>query len=211
MIKIGLTGNFHSGYDEVAEIFEKMNVPVFDADLVLKYLINFSNKHIKKIKSKLGDDVYSIGLLDVRKFNNNDDFDKLLDIVELDIIKSYEKWRINNYNSFYTIFKSSILFERKMDKSMNFNISVYKPKNIRKDEIYTKTDMPFTVIDGILSNEMNEISKNEKADYIVHNYKSWNQSLQKQIEHINKSLMNKENSNRIDSMSMGSCVRNMFS
>ena len=76
---------------------------------------------------------------------------------------------------------------------MNFNISVYKPKNIRKDEIWTKTDMPFTTIDNILSNEMNEIGKNEKADYIVHNYINWSQTLKKQIEHINKSLMNKRN------------------
>lgn len=193
MLKIGLTGNFYSGYDKVAELFEEMNIPVFDADLVLKYLVNFSGKHIDKIKSSLGDDIYSRCLLDTRKFNTNEEFDKLLDIVELDIFKAYEKWRINNYDSFYTILKSSILFERKIDKSMNFNISVYKPKNIRKDEIWTKTDMPFTTIDNILSNEMNEIGKNEKADYIVHNYENWSQTLKKQIEHINKSLMNKRN------------------
>lgn len=213
MIKIGLTGNFYSGYDEVADIFENMKVPVFDADIVLKYIINFSGKHMQKIKSELGDDIYSLGLLDTRKFNNNSDFDKLLNIVELDIIKAYEKWRINNYNSFYTIFKSSILFERKLDKSMNFNISVYKPKNIRKDEIWTKTQMPFSTIDNILSNEMNEIGKNEKADYIIHNYSSWKQSVEKQIEHIDKSIMNKKNKNisdRFDSISIEQSVKNMF-
>ena len=49
MIKVGLTGNFHSGQNQVSEILEKLDVPVFDADLILKYLINYSKPHNQKI------------------------------------------------------------------------------------------------------------------------------------------------------------------
>ena len=40
MIKIGLTGNRYSGKDRVCKIFEQISIPVFQADVVLKFIIN---------------------------------------------------------------------------------------------------------------------------------------------------------------------------
>jgi dephospho-CoA kinase len=44
MIKVALTGNFKSGHREIADIFIQKNTPVFDADLMMKYLLNFNKK-----------------------------------------------------------------------------------------------------------------------------------------------------------------------
>ena len=179
MYKVGLTGNFYSGYNEVAEIFEAKNIPVFNADVVLKFMLNYSEKHIRKIKEKFGND-------------------KILDIVQLDLIKAYEKWRIKNYNSHYTIFKSSILFERKINTSMNFNISVFRPKTERRRELTTFTSMPPFTIDNILDNEMDELQKNGKSDYVIHNYGISKQgssefAVESQVNNINKALVKKGN------------------
>jgi len=198
MYKVGLTGNFYSGYNEVAEIFEAKGVPVFDADVVLKFMLNYSEKHVRKIKEKFGNDIYKMCLLDTKMLNTNKDFDKLLDVVELDLIKSYEKWRIKNYNSHYTIFKSSILFERKINTSMNFNISVFRPKTERRRELTTFTSIPPLTIDNIIDNEMDELQKNGKSDYVIHNYGISQQGssefgVEAQINNINKALIKKGN------------------
>jgi dephospho-CoA kinase len=196
MIKVGLTGNFYSGYNEVGEIFEEKGIPVFDADVVLKFMINYSPKHIEKIKEKFGDDIYKLCLLDMKRFSTSKKFDDLLDILQLDLMKSYEKWRIRNYNHFYTIFKSSILFERNLDTSMNFTISVFRPKVERRYDLKTHTSMPISTIDDILNGEMDELIKNGKADFVVHNYNNYSLSsnadyVNTQVININKALMNK--------------------
>jgi dephospho-CoA kinase len=69
MLKIGLTGNYYSGQNDVEKIFSKLDVKVFDADLLLKYLLFFSKKHKDEIKSTYGKNIYNLGLLDLSKFN----------------------------------------------------------------------------------------------------------------------------------------------
>lgn len=207
MLKVGLTGNFYSGYDNAANLFEHHNVPVFDADLVLKFMINYSEKVIKKIKGEFGQDIYLLGLLDMKKFQTNSDFDRLFKLIQLDLIKSYEKWRLKHTNSAYTIFKSSVLFERSLDTSMNFNISVFRPQNERKKDIQNLTTLPSMTIDTIISNEMDELTKNQKSDFVIHNYSSYfrdsiNMGIVNQIITIDKAIRKKVVSNLSDQIKL---------
>lgn len=197
MIKVGLTGNYFSGYNEVGDIFSENRIPVFDADVIIKYLINYSEKHFNKIREVFGNDIYKMGLIDLDKFSNNSKFDELLDIIELDLIKYYENWRFSNkQKSFYTIFKSSILFERKFNEHMDVNISVFRPSNERRKDVTEYSFVTPNTIDHILSNEMCELEKNSKSDYVIHNYGSYytnNSSfnVKKQISSIGKSINDK--------------------
>lgn len=198
MIKVGLTGNFWSGYNEVAEIFEEKGIDVFDADLILKFILLYSQEHISKIQKKFGKDIYQSGLLDLKYFDNNKKFNELLDIVQLDLIKSYEKWRIKNWNSNYTIFKSSILFEREMDKHMNFTISTNRPSVLRKWDIMQHTEISKVTVDYIIDNEMDEYIKNKKSTYQINNglsdmsYFERTLNIKTQVDNIHKALLKKK-------------------
>jgi dephospho-CoA kinase len=202
MYKVGLTGNFYSGYDAVAEMFEIKGIPVFDADVVLKFMINYSETHIQRIKEKLGNDIYKSALLDIKRLDTNQKIDDILDIVQLDLVKSYIKWCKKNYDSPYSIFKSAILFERKLNTSMDFNISVFKPKDQRRRSLTSFTSIPRMTIDTILNSEMDEFEKNGKSDYIIHNYESsyqdYKNGCEEQIICINKSIIKKVSSNFFD-------------
>lgn len=169
-MKVGLTGNFYSGQNEVSEIFEKMNVKVFDADLILKYLINFSESHIKKIQDYLGPNIYQMGLLNMNKIKTNNQWNDLIDIVEFDIVKSYERFRLNNKNDFYTVFKYSLLFERELNKSMDKVICCYRPKYKRREDIKRLTFMTHHQIEYLLDNEMDELNKKNKSSYLINNF-----------------------------------------
>ena len=198
MLKVGLTGNFYSGYDQVSELFANKNIPVFDADLVIKYMINYSDYHIGKIKKYFGDTIYFANLINLKILKKKKKVNELLDIIQVDLIKSYERWRVKNKTAPYTIFKCSILFERGLDKSMNLNISVYKPKQFRRKYIKENPTIGMTTLklETIIENEMDELEKNKKSNYVIHNYEDrLNHSIETHIYQISRSLLSKFDNN----------------
>jgi dephospho-CoA kinase len=215
MLKVGLTGNFWSGHNQVAEIFEEKGIHVFDADLVLKFILLYSNTHIEKIKSKFGNNIYEKGLLDLKYFDNNSKFDSLLEIVQLDLIKAYEKWRMHKWDYPYTVFKSSILFEREMDRHMNYNINVCRPAPMRKFDLIHGTQMSKHTIDFIVDNEMDETMKSSKSTYTINmggmesSFHEKSENLKSQVFNIDRALKNKEVGNYRD-YNRGESYKNML-
>ena len=147
MLKVGLTGNYYSGQYEVGLLFEELDVPVFDANLITKFLLNYSPKHRKEINKQFGDTSFSMGVLNLSNFNSNIKFNKLLDIIELDLLKAYEKFRSLHRDADYTIFKYDFIFERMIENSFDYNISCYRPKRYRKTDMQTLTNFPQYIIE----------------------------------------------------------------
>jgi dephospho-CoA kinase len=44
MIKVGLSGNRYSGKNRIAKIFTQIGVPVFEADVILKFILNHNHE-----------------------------------------------------------------------------------------------------------------------------------------------------------------------
>lgn len=170
MIKVGLTGNFHSGHREISKKFEKNNIPVFDVDLLIKYLINNNKKSREKIKQKFGEKTYILGSLNFLKFDTTKKFEELINFLTPEIFSTYEKFRQKNCKFPYTIFLSSILFEKKWNLYNNYNINVFKPEMIRKKSILSKSTIDINMLEYVLENEMSEYDKNSKSNFIIHNY-----------------------------------------
>ena len=40
MIKVGLSGNRYSGKSTVCKLFKQIGIPVFEADVILKFIIS---------------------------------------------------------------------------------------------------------------------------------------------------------------------------
>jgi dephospho-CoA kinase len=201
MLKIGLTGNHYSGQYEVSHLFEDLDVPIFDVNLITKFIVNYSPQHVQKIKGHFGDGIYDMGVLDLKKFNSNKDMDKLISLIELDLLKAYEKFRLKHSDSFYTIFKFDFIFERLLEKHLDFTVCCYRPKFNRKSDMKYLTNYSFYLIDKILDNEMDEIKKNSKADFIVQNYNKNGDyksdiviGLESQVQNIHRQIMKKKNS-----------------
>ena len=54
MIKVGLSGNRYSGKDRVASLFNQIGVPIFNADVILKFILSCNYEVLGKIKEKFG-------------------------------------------------------------------------------------------------------------------------------------------------------------
>lgn len=200
MYLIGLTGNLFSGHIEVAEIFEKMfNVPVFDADIALKFVLNYRNDVSSNIKIQLGE-VYKKGVIDASKFDNTEKFNRLVDIAFPVVMEMFSKFIKSNYTQKYVIFKSSILFERKLEKAFKYIICTYKPKDDRVTDISKKLNVSMIEAYTIIDSEMNELVKNQSSKFIIHNYDKL--SLLTQGKKINddliKEILSSYNNNQIN-------------
>ena len=172
MIKIGLTGNRYSGKDTIARLFEQIKVPVFNADVILKFILNFDINVNKDILDNYGEYIFTgpESMIDPKKIRSKKDFDRLVNFAEFELKRAYERFRLENKQSVYTIFHSSILFERGWEKDMDYTINVFVPKNVRSLRCEKITKQSTYKISELLKGEMNDLVKNNLSDYTIHNY-----------------------------------------
>ncbi len=200
MYKVALTGNYYSGHYDVAKLFEEIDVKIFNANLITKFIINYSPSHIKKIKKTFGDDIYTMGLLDLNKFNSNSKFNDLLDLIEFDILRSYEKFKLLNKNNPYTIFVYDFIFERELETYFDYVICSDRPKDHRSLDMKFLTNFTYSQIEKILNNEMSLDKKKSKSDYIIQNFNKNGDlqsdiviGLESEIKRIHRNLNGKSN------------------
>jgi dephospho-CoA kinase len=118
MLEISLTGNRLSGKTMVASKFEEIGVPVFDADIILKFILNHKFYFYTTLKKSLGYSPFDKnGNIDPDKILNDLDFNKVIDEVESDLMSAYDRFKRAQKRP-YVIFKSSLIFERGWDKKI---------------------------------------------------------------------------------------------
>lgn len=169
MIKVGLSGNRYSGKDEICNIFRKLTIPVFDADIVLKFIINHDINVSNQIKQKLGK-IYYNSYIEPKLVKTKEEFDIIIDCAQHELMMAYEKFSEKNRSSIYTIFHSSILFERGWQKLMDKSIVVFCPKITRMERCRDITKNKVSDIAYLMRNEIDDLEKNKMANFVIHNY-----------------------------------------
>lgn len=189
MIKIGLTGNRYAGKNKVCKAFEEISIPVFDADVVLRFIVNHELSVNNLIRKKLSDS-YRVQstYIDIPNFvKSKEDVDIVLNCAEFELFNAYERFCEKNKSSVYSIFKSSILFEKKWNQRFKFNINVFAPKMIRIERYQNIEYKKTSDVSFILRNEIDDLEKNNMADFVVHSYKEID--INKQILNIDQSII----------------------
>jgi dephospho-CoA kinase len=170
MIKVGLSGNRYSGTDQICDIFRKLTIPVFEADVVLKFIINHDITVSSDIKSKLKHIHNDAGYLDPRNIKSKKEAEIVLDCAQYELMSAYNKFSEKNQSSIYTIFHSSVLFEKGWNKLMNHNIAVFCPKITRMERCRELTKNKISDIAYLMRTEIDDLDKNKMANFVVHNY-----------------------------------------
>jgi len=192
-MKIGLSGNRFSGKTVISKIFKQMGVPVFHADVVLKFILTHNLDVISEIKRKYGNDLYdekeNINISEINRLGSSNFFDKIIDVADFELRKSYEKFQLDNIESVYTIFNSSILFERGWNTYMDYNINIFciKKERVRRGSI--KTGLKSSRIYDILSDEMDDMSKNRLSEFILNNYCDKSSDIFNQMNDLDKRIV----------------------
>ena len=170
MIKVGLSGNRYSGTDQICDIFRKLTIPVFEADIVLKFIINHDITVSADIRSKLKHLHNNSGYIDPRLIKTKKEAEIVLESAQHELMSAYDKFSEKHKSSIYTIFHSSVLFEKEWHKLMNHNIAVFCPKITRMERCRELTKNKISDIAYLMRTEIDDLDKNKMANFVVHNY-----------------------------------------
>lgn len=167
---IGLTGNRLSGKKTILKEFQKLGVPTFNLDTLIKYLINYDTDTVKSIETLYGSGIYMMGMLVEDRFNSDTAFNELIDLVDHKSNTIFREWALSQ-NSDYVVCLNSMLFERGMQKRYDRVCTVFAPlENRIKRGVYNDPDKGPRYWRDLLSDEYDEYEKNMKSDWVIHNY-----------------------------------------
>jgi dephospho-CoA kinase len=169
MLEIALTGNRFTGKNFVASKFKSLGVPVFNADTVLRFIINHRFYFEDKLKNDLGKSIFIGGKANSDLIKNDKEFDILIDNIEKELFEAYDRYR--RYQTYpYTIFLSSILFERKWNEKFDYIINTFAPDDDRAFRGKVEKDMSYTEFFQLKKTEMSQFEKNSISTTVIHSY-----------------------------------------
>ncbi len=172
-LKIGLTGGIGSGKSIISKVFSILNIPVYEADVKAKYLIENNQNLLEDIKTLLGPDSYFLNgqynkvFVGQKVFGNPILLEKLNNLVHPRVREDFEKWVFNHSASKMVIKEAAIM---KKDNQLDKIIVVSSPIEVRiqrilkRDSFRTKED-----VYEILKRQKNEKEYMEIADFIIKN------------------------------------------
>lgn len=169
MLQVALTGNRFTGKDYVASKLRSIGIPVFDADTILKFIINHRFYFQDKLKKDLGHSPYIHGNININLISGDEEFNILIDQVEKELFEAYENY--SKYQSYpYTVFLSSLIYERKWNEKFDIIINTFAPQEDRSFRAKIGHDMSYTEFFNLIKTEFSQFRKNEMATHVIHSY-----------------------------------------
>jgi len=173
MKKIGLTGGIGVGKTFVAEVFQKLNIPVFNADIEAKLCLVNNFDLINSIKNEFGENIYLHGVFQKEVladivFNNTDALKKLNSLVHPFVRESFTLWSKEQENKIL-IKEAAILFESKSNLDLDSIICVSAPYNLRIKRLLKRDGASLEDIKKRIANQMSQEKKERLSDYIIYN------------------------------------------
>ncbi len=173
MLKAGITGGIGSGKSVVCQVFSTLGIPVFNADVAARYLMENDAALINAITQLLGHDVYSSGKLNREKvsaiiFKEPGKLQQLNALVHPATISYSRRW-LENQTTPYVIKEAAIFFESGSNKDMDVMIGVYAPMELRIQRAINRGALSRGQVTAIIAKQMDENEKMKRCDYVIVN------------------------------------------
>lgn len=190
MLKIGLTGGIGAGKSTVAKIFKILGIPVFDADIAAKNLMNNNEALKQKIREEFGDESYQNGVLNRKYlaeivFNNRYKLEKLNALVHPVAIQTGIDWAATQ-NAKYTIKEAALMFEAGSAFNLDYIIGVFAPVELRIARVMHRDGITKEQVEARMKNQIDEKIKAKLCDFIIENDE--NSLLTSQIIEVHKKI-----------------------
>ncbi len=175
MLKIGITGGIGSGKSTVCNIFEQMGIPIFNADLQARDLMNTNITLIKALKATFGSDIYdSDGQLIRPKlaqivFGDKTKVEKLNALVHPAVKDEFKQWAEKQTDCPYVIKEAALMFESESYKGLDYVITVSAPKQVRLQRVVDRDGAKRTDVLKRMNNQLSERERIARADFVIKN------------------------------------------
>jgi dephospho-CoA kinase len=174
-LKIGITGGIGAGKSLVTAIFKTFGIPVYNADLEAKKLMNENAKLKEAIRKTFGEESYVKDELNRRYigkiiYSSKANLEKMNQLVHPVVINEYNQWVNHHLDKPYTIKEAALLFESGSYTDLDHIILVYAPKNIRINRVMMRDlHRSKAEIERIMENQIGDNKKKKLSDFVVVN------------------------------------------
>ena len=174
MLTIGLTGGIGSGKSTVARHFESLGIPVIDADIITRELVEPGQEAIHEITAYFGDEVLQPdGQLDRarlsdRIFKNPDDR-KILENILHPRAKQVALQRIAELAAPYCILCVPLLIESGWTDMVQRVLVVDLPRELQIQRIISRDKITTEKAEAIIQAQIDRNSRLASADDILDN------------------------------------------
>ncbi|WP_440896079.1 dephospho-CoA kinase [Amphibacillus sp. Q70] len=183
---IGLTGSIATGKSTVAKLFKKEGIPIVDADLISRQVVEPDREAYQKIVSAFGRDILATDQSIDRKklaqliFNNQEKRDQLNGIVHPIIIDQIIKERDRLIAEDHTliILDIPLLFELNLIKLVEKVIVVYTSPEKQLERLKRRDQLTEEHARQRIEAQMSIEEKKQKADFLIDNNDSKQETAQ---------------------------------
>lgn len=175
MKKVGITGGIGSGKSTVCIVFESLGIPIYQADLRAKFLMQNDPILIEALISTFGNDSYlSDGQLNRdflahTVFRDQKELEKINALVHPVVDKDFDRW-VKQQNSKYVLKEAALLIESGSYKKLDYLINVYAPVTVRVSRVQKRNPkQPLKEIHRIIEQQTSEEVRNHLSDITIHN------------------------------------------
>ena len=173
MKKIGLTGGIGSGKTYISYIFSALDIPIFYSDDVAKDLVNNSEDLREAINNLYAENLFPDGILDKKRlahiiFSNNQNLIRLNKLIHPMVDDNFKNW-LAKQNSKYIIKEAAILFESNSYLDLDKIICVSSSLDLRIKRVIDRSKMNESEVRNIMKNQISDIERERKSDYIIIN------------------------------------------
>ena len=171
MIRVALTGSIGMGKSTVAEMFKRADVPVFDADAIVRKLQAPGGDLVEKIGALFPGTV-RCGTLDREclahiVLADRDKLAALEAIVHPAVRDAREAFIAEHGDSPILVFEIPLLFETAGEKEFDKIIVVSAPAQVQRERVLSRAGMTEAKLDSILARQMPDEEKRRRADFVI--------------------------------------------
>lgn len=177
MITVGLTGGIGSGKSTISNMIESKNIPIIDADLISREVLDIYPEILQEIKKVFGEEFIDYnGNLKRRELGNyifkNDVLRKKLENIIIPYIKKEIFNRIeecNKLNKKICVVDAPTLIEHKINEKMDYNILVWVDKNTQIQRVKLRDNMNYEEVIKRINSQMSLEEKVKYVDFTIDN------------------------------------------
>jgi len=173
MLKIGITGGIGSGKTTVCELFRLLQIPVFNADLSAKNIMDNHPFVRENLTARLGAEIYANGILNPKLlariiFTHPEHLSMVNQLVHPLVQDDFGEW-VHHQTAPYILMEAAILFESGTYKLLDGIILVSAPEKVRIDRVIKRDHLQAEEIKRRIASQCSEEEKMQKSDYVIVN------------------------------------------
>ncbi|RYY21646.1 MAG: dephospho-CoA kinase [Cytophagaceae bacterium] len=178
MLRIGITGGIGSGKSMVSRLFAALGVPVYDSDSRAKGIMASDLLLREQLVAAFGSETYSAtgqlnrAHLAQRVFHDAAQVALLNSLVHPRVGADFETWVVAQAAAGqpYLLKEAALLYESGAYRQLDRIITVFAPPEVRHARVLRRdAHRSATDVQAIMSQQLSDEEKLQRADYVVYN------------------------------------------